>query len=54
MVHEMSNAITGDVVATCELFGVHMDRNVRRAADFPTEILNNAQKYLCAEKQAAE
>jgi acyl-CoA thioester hydrolase len=54
MVHEMSNGITGDEVATCELFGVHMDRNVRRAADFPDEILQNAQAFLGSPCKAAE
>ena len=33
--HEMSNAETGDVVATTRLVGVHLDRTMHKAIPFP-------------------
>ncbi|WP_135077539.1 thioesterase family protein [Terasakiella sp. SH-1] len=44
--HQMRNAVTGDAIADCELFGVHMDQKARRACDFPEDILQTAQAYL--------
>src|SRR4026208_2582116 len=32
--HEMRNAETGEVAATCEITGVHMDREARKSAPF--------------------
>jgi len=46
LIHEMRNSITDEQVAICELFGVHMDRSVRRAANFPQDILDNAAPYF--------
>jgi len=37
-VHEMVNAETGVVAAVCELTGVHMDRQARRAVPFPAGV----------------
>ncbi len=54
MIHKMSDAVSGDEVASCELFGVHMDRSVRRAANFPEEILQKAQAFLADTQKAAE
>ena len=30
-VHEMCNAETGEIAATCEITGVHMDRQARKS-----------------------
>lgn len=46
LIHEMKHSVSGEAAATCELFGVHMDRSIRRAAPFPQEILLKAQNYL--------
>lgn len=44
--HEMRHSLTGEICAICELFGVHMDRAIRRASAFPADIIHNAQSYL--------
>jgi acyl-CoA thioester hydrolase len=36
--HEMRNGETDEVTALCELTGVHMDRLVRKATAFPSDI----------------
>lgn len=36
--HEMSNAVTGDMCATCELTVVHLDSVTRKAIAFPDGI----------------
>ena len=46
--HEMRNAETGDVAATCEITGVHMDRNMRKSAAFPEAIRAAAMSYLAS------
>jgi acyl-CoA thioester hydrolase len=37
-VHEMMNAETTELVALCELTGVHMDRLARKAVAFPPDL----------------
>jgi len=54
MVHEMRLSTDGNVVATCELFGVHMDRRERKAVPFPSEILARGTDYLTKSPCAAE
>jgi acyl-CoA thioester hydrolase len=44
--HEMRNAETGEVAATCEFVGVHLDRKVRKSAPFAPAIRNAATKHL--------
>ena len=36
--HEMRNAETGEIAATCEITGVHMDRQARKSAPFEDAI----------------
>ena len=45
-VHEMRNAETGEVAATCELTGVHIDRRVRKSVVFAGAISEAARKHL--------
>lgn len=42
-VHEMRNAVTGEVCATTLLTGVHMDTTARRACAFPDDIAATAR-----------
>jgi acyl-CoA thioester hydrolase len=44
--HEMRNAETGEVAAMCEITGVHMDREARKAVAFPDTIRALAQAQL--------
>ena len=44
--HEMCNAETGEIAATCEITGVHMDRQARKSAPFAPAIRNAAIKHL--------
>ena len=37
-VHEMRNAETGEIAATCEITGVHIDRQARKATAFAQDI----------------
>ena len=45
-VHEMRNAETGEIAATCEFVGVHMDRQARKSAPFTPAIRDAAEKHL--------
>src|SRR3979490_805244 len=40
--HEMRNAETGEVVAACEITGVHMDRQARKSTPFADAIRRTA------------
>ena len=51
-VHEMRNAETGEVAATCETTGVHMDRAQRKSALFAPAIRAVAEKHLVADELA--
>ena len=44
--HEMRNAETGEVAATCEFVAVHMDRQARKSAPFAPGIRDAATKHL--------
>src|SRR5882724_9019240 len=46
--HEMRNAETGEIVATCEITGVHMDRALRKSTPFTPAIRATAEKHLAA------
>ena len=51
--HEMRNAETGELAATCELTGVHMDRGLRKSAAFEDAIRATAAKHLAPEPVVA-
>lgn len=46
LAHNMINAETGEVAATCELTAVHLDRQARRAIPFENVIRVNAEKMI--------
>jgi acyl-CoA thioester hydrolase len=50
--HEMRNAETGEVTATCEITGVHMDRRARKSTPFEPAIRNAAMKHLSPSEPA--
>ena len=45
-VHEMRNAETGEIAATCEITGVHLDRQARKSAPFEDMIRTTAARQL--------
>ncbi|HMH99783.1 MAG TPA: acyl-CoA thioesterase [Bradyrhizobium sp.] len=45
-VHEMRNAETGEIAATCEFTGVHMDRQARKSTAFAETGRRAAAKLL--------
>ena len=50
--HEMLNAETGEIAATCEITGVHMDRALRKSTAFSSDIREAAAKHLVAAEPA--
>src|ERR1700739_1228820 len=50
--HEMRNAETGELAATCEITGVHMDRALRKSIAFSPDIREAAAKHLVAAEPA--
>ena len=44
--HEMRNGETGELAATCEITGVHMDREARKSVAFPEAVRAAAMSYL--------
>jgi acyl-CoA thioester hydrolase len=44
--HEMRNAETGEVVAACEITGVHVDRRARKSTPFADAIRSTAARRL--------
>ena len=44
--HEMRNAETGEVAATCEFTGVHIDRQARKSTPFADTIRRTAARLL--------
>jgi acyl-CoA thioester hydrolase len=50
--HEMRNAETGEIAATCEITGVHMDRALRKSTVFSPDIRETAAKHLVAAEPA--
>lgn len=51
-VHEMRDAVTGEVVAVCELTGVHLDRRARKSVAFTDAIRDRAAACLGATEVA--
>src|ERR1700749_634935 len=50
--HEMRNAETGEVVATCEITAVHLDREAHKSMPFPSATREIAAKLLAAPEPA--
>ncbi|MGY3693020.1 acyl-CoA thioester hydrolase [Bradyrhizobium sp. USDA 3240] len=46
ILHEMRNAETGDIAATCEIAAVHIDRAARKSAPFAPAIRYAAMPHL--------
>ena len=44
--HEMRNAASGEIAASCEITAVHMDRQLRKSSAFPDAIRAAAQELL--------
>jgi acyl-CoA thioester hydrolase len=44
--HEMRNAETGEVAATCEFTGVHFDRQARKSTPFSDAVRRTAARLL--------
>jgi acyl-CoA thioester hydrolase len=44
--HEMRNAETGEIAATCEITAVHLDRQARKSAPFAEAIRKSAERHL--------
>ena len=45
-VHEMRNAETGEIAATCEITGVHLDRQARKSVAFTETIRRRAADFI--------
>ena len=45
-VHDMINAETGEIAASCELTAVHLDRNARKSIAFEDAIRAKADKLM--------
>ena len=52
-VHEMRNAETGEVAATCELTAVHLDRQAHKSIPFEDAVRAVAAKHLAPETAIA-
>ncbi len=50
--HEMRNAATAELAASCEITGVHMDRRERKAVPFPEEVRVAALAAISASGEA--
>ena len=50
--HEMRNAETGEMVATCEITAVHLDREAHKSMPFPPAIREIAAKHLASSEPA--
>jgi acyl-CoA thioester hydrolase len=46
--HEMRNAETGEIAASCEITGVHMDRTLRKSTAFAPDIREALARHLVA------
>jgi len=44
--HDMRNAETGEIAASCEITGVHMDRQVRKSVAFDGAIRRTAARLI--------
>jgi acyl-CoA thioester hydrolase len=50
--HEMRNAETGKIAATCEITAVHLDREAHKSVPLPPPIREIAMKHLAAPEPA--
>ena len=46
--HDMHNAENGEVVCSCELTAMHLDRRIRKSTAFEADIRAKAEKLLVA------
>jgi acyl-CoA thioester hydrolase len=44
--HEMRNAETGEIAASCEITGVHMDRLARKSVPFAADVRRSIEGHL--------
>jgi acyl-CoA thioester hydrolase len=51
--HEMRNAETGEIAATCEITAVHLDRQAHKAAAFEDAVRSIAARHLSPEMVSA-
>jgi acyl-CoA thioester hydrolase len=47
-VHEMRNAVTGEIAAICVLTGVHIDSQTRKSCPFPAGIVERGRSLVSA------
>ena len=52
-VHEMRNAETGEIAATCEITAVHLDRQAHKSMPFEDAIREVAARHLASEPAMA-
>jgi acyl-CoA thioester hydrolase len=50
--HEMRNAETGEIAASCEITGVHMDRQARKSVIFADAIRRTAARLIASPEPA--
>jgi acyl-CoA thioester hydrolase len=48
--HDMRNIETGDLVASCELTAVHLDKEAHKACDFPPAVREAAEALLAGKR----
>jgi len=48
--HEMRNSERDEIAAICEIVGVHMNRETRRAAPFPAQVRARAEALRAGQK----
>ena len=46
LVHEMRNAVTGEISAVCVLTGVQIDTQTRKSCPFPAELAERARSLV--------
>jgi acyl-CoA thioester hydrolase len=51
--HEMRNAETGEIAATCEITAVHLDRQAHKSMPFEDEIRAIAARHLAPQPEPA-
>ena len=51
--HEMYNDETGQIAATAEMTGVHLDTVLRKSCPFPGEVFERARALLIQPKEDA-
>ncbi len=49
--HEMYNDETGEIAATAEMTGVHLDTVLRKSCPFPVQTLERANAYILPRKE---